>query len=142
MRRSKRSPFTWAVCLALPILLALPAAAADQGSLNRHKRAGRSPAVEIQQPASNLMIVEFVEAPLALYDGSLPSYEATSPAARGERKLDSRSEASQAYLGYLDQRHNRYVFRMERALGRPLEVVFRYRAAANGMAVKMSTSSR
>ena len=53
---------------------------------------------EWEGPPGNLWVVSFEEAPLATYAGGVPGLEATNPAVRGERKLNSRTQASIDYL--------------------------------------------
>ncbi len=83
-------------------------------------------------------IVRFAEAPLARYAGGEPGLAATNPQARGEAKLDARSPESQAYLAHLDRVQGDHLAVMEDTLGRSLDVVFRYRAVYNGVAVRMN----
>ncbi len=72
------------------------------------------------------------------YMGDIPGLEATSPIALGERKLNAKSPRSQQYLRYLDERQAYHLASIEQALSRNVEVIFRYKATANGVAVKMS----
>ena len=89
-------------------------------------------------PFGNLLIIYFEEPALARYGGDIPGLEATNPVVRGESKLDPKSEASRAYLRFLTQRQDEHVLRIEQRLGRVVEPVFRYKGAANGIAVKMT----
>jgi uncharacterized repeat protein (TIGR01451 family) len=50
------------------------------------------------------VIVQLAEPPLALYDGRLAGFKATSPAVTGERKLDLKSASARAYRVYLAKR--------------------------------------
>jgi subtilisin-like proprotein convertase family protein len=82
--------------------------------------------------------VFFTEAPLAAYRGGVPGIEATNPRSRGERRLDPRAPHSRAYLSWLDGRQAVRLKAIDRALGRPFEVIRRYRAAGNGVAMRMT----
>jgi hypothetical protein len=83
-------------------------------------------------------IVTFEEAPLSTYDGELPGLQATNPQVRGERRLDPLSDASRAYLRFLEQRHEAYVATMSQRIARTPQVIFVYRAASNGVALRVT----
>lgn len=85
-----------------------------------------------------IYLIRLTDAPLASYRGGLEGLEATNPAARGERKLDADSAASQAYLQYLRGKQAQFMERVEATLARPVEVVYRYLAANNGMAMRLT----
>ncbi|HEX4954728.1 MAG TPA: S8 family serine peptidase [Thermoanaerobaculia bacterium] len=89
---------------------------------------------------SGYYVVLFSEPSLARYSGGIAGLEATNPAARGERKLDAKSPASRAYLDYLSHRQRLHLDAIESTLGRPVPVLFSYRAAGNGVAVALSPS--
>src|SRR5690625_5288195 len=91
-----------------------------------------------QEPESGLWIVHLDEAPLASYDGGTADLRATSPEVTGDERLDATSAASTAYLDYLATRQDELLAQIEEELGRDVEVVYRYRAALNGMAVEVS----
>ncbi len=99
----------------------------------RTERAPDPAAVE-----SDLYIVLLEGASLSSYQGGLPGLGATNPAARGETKLDAKSPASVAYLDYLAGRHAQAISAMEQALGRSVDVPYRYDAVLNGLAVRLS----
>lgn len=109
--------------------------AVEPGSIRRQPtvdRSGRMP-----------WIVQFEEAPLALFEGGTPPgasqrFEATQPAARGEEKLDPRSPASREYLAFLAERQQQHLARIESALGRATKPRFNYRAAFNGAALELT----
>ncbi len=88
---------------------------------------------------SDLYIVLLEGASLSSYAGGIPGLDATNPAARGETKLDANSPASVAYLDYLAGQHAQLVDTMEQALGRSVDVLYRYDAVLNGLAVRLST---
>ncbi len=121
----KPHPGTFVTSLVLFFLVSMPLMAADPPGVTR---------------ISGSYIVEFDEAPLALYTGDIEGLGATNPASRGERKVNSRSPESRAYLDYLDRRQTVHLEQIRAALGRSPRVVFHYRAAANGVAVRMSST--
>ncbi len=123
--------------LAVP-LLAVPATAAIGGQANVHHRVVKDPSLRPSE--TGFYVVEFVEPPLAVYGGGIPGLEATNPAARGEAKLDARSPASRAYLAFLEERQAAHLATVERALDRRLEILYRYRAAGNGVALRMDAA--
>jgi subtilisin family serine protease len=83
-------------------------------------------------------IVQLSDSPLASYRGGILGLAPTNPAVRGEVKLDSTSAASQSYLNYLAQQQSSFLANAQIALGRPVEVLGRYRYALNGVALAMS----
>ena len=88
--------------------------------------------------AGDIYIVMFEEAPLAMYRGDLPGLEATNPQILGEKRLNPLSDASRTYLEFLEEKHRTYLAAMKRAIAREPEVIFDYRAAGNGVAVRMT----
>lgn len=72
---------------------------------------------------------------LARYEGGIAGLAATAPDATGAVRLDVGAPASAAYLDYLAGQHDALVAAIDAALGRPLEVRFRYTAVLNGIAV-------
>lgn len=93
-----------------------------------------------EHPANGVYLVFFPEPPLAVYEGGVPGLEPTHPAVRGERRLDPRSPASRAYLGWLEGRQGERLAAIEAALGRTVPVIFAYRAAGNGLALRLSAA--
>jgi hypothetical protein len=85
-------------------------------------------------------ILQLAEPPLARYDGGLPGLPATSPRVTGAPRLDVRSEAAVAYLNHLRQRQDEVLARLDRALGRRVEVAARYAHALNGLAVRLTSA--
>ena len=94
--------------------------------------------VAVSPTTSAVYIIQLQDAPLASYRGGIAGLEATNPAARGERKLDSSSPASAAYLGYLQSQQALFIQTMAQVLGRPVETLYQYRYAFNGMAVELT----
>ncbi len=83
-------------------------------------------------------IIQFAELPLASYRGGIAGLAPTNPGVRGEVMLNPDSPASVAYLNYLTQKQAQFVTALEQAVGHPLEVVFQYKYAYNGMAVRLT----
>jgi len=83
-------------------------------------------------------IVLLTEPPLARYRGGIPDLEPTHARTRGERKLDSRSPASRAYLRFVDRRQDRIRAAIEARCGRAVPALLRFRAAVNGFSVHLS----
>jgi uncharacterized repeat protein (TIGR01451 family) len=90
------------------------------------------------QVEESIYLVRLADAPLAAYQGDLAGLEATSPKVTGENKLDVNTTASQRYLNYLAGVQNIFVAEAEALLGRGVEVVYNYRIANNGLAVKLT----
>jgi len=114
---------------ALPLLFLLLAAA------------GAVPAADaapVGPSPTGIYLVDFPEPPLARYRGGVTGLEATNPQIRGEVRLDPRAPRSLAYLDHLDQQQTLHLDQVTAALGREPEVLFRYRAARNGVAVRIS----
>lgn len=85
---------------------------------------------------TGLWTVRLADPPLASYAGGVPGLAATSPEGTPDR-LDVTAPASVAYLDYLADRQERFTTQMERTLGRPVEVAFRYQNVVNGLAVRV-----
>jgi hypothetical protein len=89
-------------------------------------------------------IVRFSEEPLATYRGGIAGLKATAvnkkrvAGKRHAAKLSSRSPESLAYLAFLEKRHAKMEQEMSDRLGRSLNVKRRYKAALNGMAMRMT----
>lgn len=90
--------------------------------------------------ALDTYIVVLEGAPLASYRGGVAGLAPTNPAVQGRKKVDMRSPASQAYLGYLEQQQADFIGRANKTLGRPLEILYSYKATVNGFAAKMTES--
>lgn len=131
-----RIAFLLAVALVLA-LVASPALAAPAGPTS----AGHSPA-RLSQPADAsgpaLYIVQLVDAPLASYTGGTENLAATSPQATGERKLNMTSDASLAYMSYLDGVQADMLGVINQTLGRTVHVDSQWNVAFNGFAIEIS----
>ena len=85
-----------------------------------------------------LYIVAHQAPSLAQYRGGIDGLAPTNPEARGEVRLDPNSPASRAYLAYLAELHTALEAAIEAELGRDVDVVYRYDAVYNGIAVRMT----
>ncbi|MBT8096869.1 MAG: S8 family serine peptidase, partial [Woeseia sp.] len=91
-------------------------------------------------PGEDIYIIRHQAPPLAQYRGDIPGLAATAPEALGANRLDPDSAASQAYLAYVAGLHANLEASIESRLGRNVEVVYRYNAAYNGIAVRMNAT--
>jgi hypothetical protein len=113
--------------LALPtaILLLLVAASA-----------GASPQMDSTDTGeSATYIIQLSSPPAASYRGGVAGLAATNPEVRGEVKLDSKSQATLAYVSHLEQEQAQFVSAAELQLGRPITVKYQYQHAFNGVAI-------
>ncbi|MFN2186168.1 MAG: S8 family serine peptidase, partial [Anaerolineae bacterium] len=132
-----------ALLLILVILLVASTASAqiDSGkaatpgpAANRH--ADKTPLYSLSDP--EVYLLRLADPPLASYRGEIRGLDATSPVATGAAKLDADAPASQAYLGYLAEKQNDVLDAMQLRFGHKLEVLHTYRAAYNGLAVRLT----
>ncbi|MFN2169178.1 MAG: S8 family serine peptidase, partial [Anaerolineae bacterium] len=132
-----------ALLLILVILLVASTASAqiDSGkaatpgpAANRH--ADKTPLYSLSGP--EVYLLRLADPPLASYRGEIRGLDATSPVATGAAKLDADAPASQAYLGYLAEKQNDVLDAMQLRFGHKLEVLHTYRAAYNGLAVRLT----
>ncbi|MCP4212543.1 MAG: hypothetical protein GY764_13855 [Halieaceae bacterium] len=80
------------------------------------------------------VVVELDFVPLALYQGGIENLDATAPFVSGDRKLDVQSEASQAYLAYLETQIDHF----EQVLNETIptaRIVHRYTVTFGGVSV-------
>lgn len=103
------------------------------------------PAVE--RAGEQIYIIQLQDPPLAVYDGRALSspladgrarLKATSREKSGQRRLDTKSAESVAYLDYLRGRHDSFQLEASVALGRQVQPERTYRFATNGMAVRLT----
>jgi subtilisin family serine protease len=83
-------------------------------------------------------VVQLDDPSLAAYEGGVPGFEATAPSATGDERLDVESEASVAYLDHLATEQDDVVERIERAIGRSVDVRFQYLNVLNALAIDLS----
>ncbi len=104
------------------------------------KDAGSDAMVSAASVSLDTYIVVLEDAPLASYRGSVAGLAPTNPAAQGRQKLDARGVESRAYLQYLEQQQADFIGRASRELGRPLDILYTYKATVNGFAAKLTVS--
>lgn len=80
-------------------------------------------------------IIQLSDAPVASYVGGVDGLAPTNPRALGTARLDVNSPATQAYDSYLNGVIDDFVASAEQALGRTVEVNFRYTMAYNGLSM-------
>ena len=131
---------------ATPLMLAI---ALGLGLATDVTDAAPKPDALLRAEAPHTYIVQFEEPAAARFRGFAgtdgkgvrrPQLAATSPAATGARKYDSRSVEAVAYVEYLDQLRNVRLNDASVRLGRPLRPLFTYAHALNGMAVRLTPS--
>jgi subtilisin family serine protease len=94
---------------------------------------------EIQGATDPAVYLIQLQAPaLAGYRGEVPGLAATNPGAKGQVKLDANSAPSAAYRQHLALLQGQFTAAMEKAIGHPAQVLFRYDAALNGLAVQLT----
>ncbi|GGA76791.1 hypothetical protein GCM10011521_13830 [Arenimonas soli] len=123
--------------LAIALGLGLPLATQDAGARST------APA-KAQAGVQDTWIVVFEEAPAASFrgfkpgDNQRPKLAATSPAATGATKYDSRSAAARDYVDYLGDLRDLRLSDFSARLGRQLAPVYTYSHATNGVALKLT----
>jgi uncharacterized repeat protein (TIGR01451 family) len=80
-------------------------------------------------------IVTLDDPPLATYTGGIAGLDATSPLATGAPRLDVTDPEAQVYLDHLAARQDEVVAAMTAALGRSLDIPYRFTNATNGLSV-------
>ena len=102
-------------------------------------------------------IVRLKDMPLATYDGGIAGLAATSPKiakrdlfaklatskmtsqqVRDELRLDTKSKKSIQYTNYLAGKQSEFLTQAKNQLGKNAEVVFRYKNALNGLALRLT----
>lgn len=89
----------------------------------------------IKGESEGYWIVTLAEPPLATYTGGVSGLAATSPLATGAPRLDVDDPAARAYVAHLTSRQDEVLASIEAALGRPVDVPFRFTNATNGFSV-------
>jgi subtilisin family serine protease len=77
---------------------------------------------------------------LASYRGGIAGLAPTMPAVTGAEELDVHAPASRAYRTYLAEQRNELLAGIEARVDREPEVLFRYDAALNGVALELTES--
>lgn len=102
-------------------------------------------------------IVRLTNMPIATYDGSIPGLAATSPKiakkslfntlaktemssleVRNKLRLDLNSKEAVQYANFLDSKQNKFLSEVSNELGKEASVLFRYKNAFNGMALRLT----
>ncbi len=123
-----------------PTALAAPAQTGVDASGNWTAPGPGFVANETNAPGVDTYIVRHQAPSLAQYRGTIAGLAPTSPEATGAVRLDARSAASQAYLSYLSGLHGDLAAAIQSRVGRQVEVVHRYDAVFNGIAVRMTAA--
>ncbi|WP_257388041.1 S8 family serine peptidase [Tahibacter caeni] len=90
--------------------------------------------------AAESYIITFNEPGLLYYTGGAASLEATAPAIKGQRKLDTRSPAAAAYTKHLADIRAQRVQSISSALGREVKATHHYAITMNGIAAELTAS--
>ncbi|MCB9155344.1 MAG: S8 family serine peptidase, partial [Caldilineae bacterium] len=118
-------------------MVAGSAVAAPAGPSNAGQQGGI-----LLQPADAtgpaLYIVQLSDPPLASYYGGIESYAPTSPVVTGQRKLNMTSDASIAYMDYLDGVQAAMLSTINQTLGRDVVASMQWNVAYNGFAIEIS----
>ncbi len=85
-------------------------------------------------------IITFNEPGLLYYTGGANSLEATAPAVKGQRKLDTKSPAAVAYSSHLADVRAQRVQSISSAVGRAVSATHHYAITKNGIAALLSAS--
>ena len=85
---------------------------------------------------AGIFIVSLNDPAIALYKGGVAGLPATST--RGEAKLDVTAAAAVEYRTHLENQHAKLIDRLNRGLGRTVDVKAQYYNAANAIAVHLS----
>ena len=127
------------VLSALIVAAVLPAVVAAQPGAGLWTQPGPGTVRnETGEPGRAIYVVRHQAPSLAQYGGGVEGLAATSPEATGAARLDPTSAASVAYLAYLDGIHDQLEGAIEARVGRDVDVVFRYDAVFNGIAVRLT----
>jgi len=96
----------------------------------------------VEHSAQARYIVRFKEAPLALYDGSLPGLASVPhvPEAGGRLKLDAHSQQAQAYVAYVANAQASHISAINQTLGRTVPVEHAMYYALNAIVVTLSAA--
>ena len=93
-----------------------------------------------QANALQSYIIRFTEPGLLHYAGGTQGLNATAPKTNGQRKLDVRTPAAQAYQGYLRSQRESHIAAIAQSLGRELVVSHVYAITMNGIATTLSAA--
>ncbi len=121
-------------CVATALLVAGAATAKPGAVPTASERAELIKSGATRAPnAWSAYIVRLDDLPVARYKGGIKGLAPTSPLATGEKKVNTRSVATSAYLDYLASQQEAFLQQAEKALGRSLDVMSVYRFSNNGL---------
>lgn len=126
------SALAFGVCVALSG--SVVTAKAPSAPLIEYKWQNEAPIAENR----GIFIVGLPEAPLASYRGELAEYAPPPRNAEGRLELDS--AAANAYLDFLQTRHEQVLQDAQTLLGRQVESVYSLKHAFNGMVLRISNT--
>lgn len=109
------------------------------GGMASSSVAAAQPAVTSAKATASY-IITFNEPGLLYYAGGANSLEATAPAIKGQRKLDTSSPAAVAYSNHLASVRAERVQSISSALGRAVSATHHYAVNRNGIAALLSAS--
>ncbi len=109
-------------------------------SANDLRIAGVQPSVigEVSADTDGMYIVRLSDPAIAIYDGGIAGYPATSAKANGNRRLNTKSKAAKKYEKYLRDQQKELLGNAGVAFGRGLDTKFEYQHAINGFAVELT----
>lgn len=88
-------------------------------------------------PGKYRYFIRLADSPVALYEGGVEGYKATSPEKNQVRKLDLKSAAVKSYRQYLNNQQDSFIAKAKSVVGE-LNVQQRTSLAYNGLVVEMS----
>jgi uncharacterized repeat protein (TIGR01451 family) len=123
------------IVAVLVTTLGNPYAALAQNT-NRFSATQLSPDSTISTTKSGMVsvIVKFKGSALASYQGNIPGLAATSPSITKESQLNVKSQASQAYLNYLNQEHQTFIAAQAKSIPQA-KITHDYTVVLNGLSV-------
>jgi len=83
-------------------------------------------------------IVRLADPAVAVYNGGIAGYEATSAKANGDKKLDTNSPAAIKYANRLKRMQSELIDKASNIVGRQLETEYDYQHAVNGFALELT----
>ena len=86
----------------------------------------------------NTYIIQLVEPAIAVYEGGIEGFEATSANANGKKKLDAKSKKAKKYQQHLKNKQQRVLKEAGGKLNRNLAPKYEYQHAINGFALELS----
>ena len=94
--------------------------------------------ITINNVAGTMYIVRLADPALAVYEGGITGYEATSARATGKKKLDTKSKEAKKYQQFLKNKQNNVLKQAGETFSRSLNPRYNYQHAINGFAVVLT----